>query len=61
MNNTRVTPATLSEVIMHCPLCDSEKIKSLGPVRTPLGIFEKRECETCGEKFNIDDNGNEVR
>ena len=40
---------------MHCLLCDSEKVKSLGPVRTKSGILEAMECESCGEQFNVEE------
>ena len=40
---------------MNCPLCDSEKVKSLGPVRTPLGILEMAECENCDEQFTVNE------
>lgn len=38
---------------MDCPVCDSEKTKSLGLVRTPDGIMELRQCKECGEKFIV--------
>lgn len=46
---------------IHCPLCDSTRITTAGLVRLADQIAMKAECIPCGERFCVDDNGNEVR
>lgn len=49
-------------VMPHCPLCDSERSESMGPVRIESKglIAERRICLQCGERYAVDDSGDEV-
>lgn len=42
----------------RCPLCGSTETECQGLVRTKLNaIYERRQCDRCGEQFFLDDDG----
>lgn len=46
---------------IHCPLCDSTSVNTTGLARLIGQVVSKAECAPCGERFYVDDDGNEVR
>lgn len=54
--------ARRDESAIACPLCAATDTRSTGPVRLASGaVAEGRQCSACGERWTIDDAGEEIR
>jgi transcriptional repressor NrdR len=37
---------------MNCPYCDEKKTRVMDTSRTSRGVQRRRECKSCGQRFN---------